>query len=428
MSLLTNAFSSFNQATQTLRESYQTLKYQIARLNKELAESNEKLNRKVEELNRTRNYLNNILDSMTEGLIALNYKGEITLLNKTAEIISGYKSNEVLGLSYQQLFGRGNRAFSSILEKSLREKKSLMGERKFYTPNKSLLLEVSTNPINNKKGEIEGILAVFRDISIIKELQEEIRRKERLAILGEMATTIAHEIRNPLSGIEGFALLLKENLKDGLKEKKWIDNVVRGTRSLNSLLTNLLDFTHPIKPNFHQIEIKKVIEESLLFITQKIQEEKLNIQIEKRLPSGSIKINGDSILLKHAFLNLLLNATQAISEKGKITISINKKVHSCLRSRKFFKEWEGDYILAKSFEDIYINFSDTGCGISSEEKKKICQPFYTTKSKGCGLGLAITQRIIQNHGGMIKVDSKKDKGSTFTVILPCWQEVRREKV
>jgi len=94
MSLLTNAFSSFNQATQTLRESYQTLKYR-----------NEKLNRKVEELNRTRNYLNNILDSMTEGLIALNYKGEITLLNKTAEIISGYKSNEVLGLTNSSLGG-----------------------------------------------------------------------------------------------------------------------------------------------------------------------------------------------------------------------------------------------------------------------------------------------------------------------------------
>ena len=416
--LLAIAFHNFNQATQSLEESYQTLKDEIAHLNKKLAETNRELTRKVEELSRIHSYLSNILDSMMEGLIAINPQGKISIFNRAAQEITSQPREKVLGSSYQKVFGDKNRAFTHLLKKTLKDRKPLMAERKFYRENEVVPLEIATNPIKRKDREIEGALAVFRDISAIRKLQEEIQHKQRLAMLGQMAASVAHEIRNPLSAIEGFALLLKDTFREDTKKSQWANNIVKGTRNLNNLVSNLLNFARPLKVNFQQIQIKEIIENSLSFAFQRIGEEKPNIQIKKEIPTQPIKIIADPELLEQAFLNLILNAIQSMANEGKLTISVDKQVYLHPSPHEFFREWEGDYILTKSYGEVHIRFSDTGCGISKEEMKKIFHPFYTTKAKGCGLGLTITQRIIQSHGGGIKVESKEGKGTTFTIYLP----------
>jgi len=403
--LLTRAFHDFNQATQSLRQSYQALKKEAESLNKKLAETNEELTRKVRELGSIRNYLNNILDSMASGLIAIDQGGKITIINQAAEAITTYRANEVLGFSYEKVFGQKNLSFTSLIKKTLQGGTSLMEEGVFYGREENIPLEIVTNPIRDEKKRMEGVLAVFQDLSAIRRLQKEIEEKNRLALLGEMAANVAHEIRNPLSGIEGFALLLKRTFPEDKKKQEWTDNIIEGTRNLNRLVTRLLDFARPLRLNLQVVELKEIIENVLSFLSQRIREEKANVEIKTEFLPHPIKVRGDSDLLKQAFLNLMLNAVQALSGRGKLIIRTS--LVCCPH-----------YSLSGSQREAEVIFSDSGCGISAEDRKKIFHPFYTTKAKGCGLGLAITQRIIRSHRGNIRMESKKGKGSTFTVRLP----------
>ena len=427
MDLLTSAFENFTQATETLKKSYKALQQKIARLNSELSETNKALSRKVTELNKVRTYLNNILDSMMDGLVAIDSEGKITILNRAAERITGYRAKKILGLSYEVAFGKENEDFVSILRKTFREKRPMVGEKPFFSQNKSIFLEVITNPIAGPENKMEGVVVVFRDISMLKHLKEEIRRKEKLAILGEMAASIAHEIRNPLSGIEGFALLLKESLKEDEERKNWIDNIVKGARSLNNLVTSLLNFSRCPRVNLQYVVIDKLIESILSFIQQKIQKEKRNIHIVKEFPPQPVEMIADPDMLKQAFLNLAINAIEAMPGGGKLRISIKKKNYPEYEPHQFVREIDGDYTLTTSCGEVCVEFSDTGCGISPEEKKKIFRPFYTTKSKGCGLGLAIVQQIIHSHWGDIKVKSKPGQGTTFVLTLPLINDLREIK-
>jgi len=425
MDLLACAFQNFSQATETLRKSYRALQQKIAELNSELSEVNKTLSKKVAELHKVRTYLNNILDSMMDGLIAVDLEGKITIFNKAAERVTGYRAKEVLGQPYGVVFGKENEDFVSILRKTLQKKRPLVGERPFFSRNKSIFLEVIINPVGDPEDKMEGALVVFRDISVLRYLKDEIRRKEKLAILGEMAASIAHEIRNPLSGIEGFALLLKESLREDEEKKSWIDNIVKGARSLNNLVTSLLNFSRPINLNFQSVVVDRLIESVLSFIQQKIQKEKLNIQIITEFPSQPVEMVADPDLLKQVFLNLAINAVEAMSEGGKLTVCLKKKDHPEIH--QFIREMEGDYTFTTSCGEVCVKFSDTGCGISPEEEKKIFRPFYTTKSKGYGLGLAIVQQIIQSHGGRIRVKSKPGEGTTFILNLPLINDLRELK-
>jgi len=417
--LLTDAFNTFTQATKKLRESYQNLKNQVAILNKELARTNEKLTQKIEELNKTKKYLNNILDSMVEGVIAIDSNERISIFNHSAEILTNRKVERVLGMPLSEVLKKKNEPFVFILRKTLKEGKSFIGQKEFYLDkDKVISLEVTTSLIKNEKeGRVEGALMVFRDISPLRKLKEKIEHQNRLVILGEMAATVAHEIRNPLSGIEGFALLLKNSLKNG-KEREWVNHIVKGTRNLNSIVNNLLNFAHPLRPSFQEVEVRKVMEAIFPFIFEKIREKKLQIHIHKYFPSEPIKIYADPDLLKQCFLNLMLNAVQSISKKGEISITIEKNFPSYRTPCKLLREWKGNYFISNSCGDVYIKVSDTGCGIPPEDKKKIFSPFYTTKPEGTGLGLAITQKIIESHGGDIEVESTVNKGTIFMVRLP----------
>lgn len=413
--ILTVAFRDFTQATQSLKASYQVVKSQVARLNEELAEVNEELNQKIRELSRTRNYLNNTLNSMMNGLIGIDLQEKITIFNQAAEIITSYKAEKVVGLPHQNIFTHKNQFFTSLFKKTLQERKSLIEERIFYRFNQRVPLEIITNPVQDREGKIEGVLAVFRDLSLVKKLQEEIRDKEGLAVTGEMAASVAHEIRNPLSGIEGFALLLKDALREK-KQKEWADNIIEGARNLDNLVTNLLNFARPVRPDFQEIEPARIIEDILPFAFQEAEKKKIDLKVVKRFIAQEIRIKGDADLLKQAFLNFMLNSIQAMVNKGRLTITIKQTNFSCIN--EFLREGKGDYLLTKSSRQILIEFSDTGCGISPEEKKKIFRPFYTTKKKGYGLGMSITRRIIQSHAGTVQVESEKGKGTTFTVIFP----------
>jgi len=228
-------------------------------------------------------------------------------------------------------------------------------------------------------------------------LREKAERNLRLAAVGEMAARMAHELRNPLGSIELFAGLLKQNLADVPEKQQWAVHISSAVSSMDYALTNLLLFTGKPLPSFKYHDLPRVIEEARIFslpllIQNNIQ---VNIEMEKIIKP----VICDESLLKQVFLNLIINAVDAMPNGGMLNIT-------------------GEPRVIHSSEKVKIEISDTGTGISEKIRSRIFDPFFTTKNKGTGLGLSIVHNAIQAHEGSIEVNSSKNKGTTFTIMLP----------
>ena len=228
---------------------------------------------------------------------------------------------------------------------------------------------------------------------ILFQTEEQLRRADRLSALGELSAGMAHEIRNPLGSIKGAVEILRDDYGPEDAKYEFIQILLKETDRLNHIVQEFLGFARPKQPEFQQADLNAAIE-SVLALTA-LEAKKTGVKVEKRLdPSIGIR-SLDMSLLRQAFLNLVLNAIQAMDNGGVLTVV------SALR---------GDL--------LEITVADSGRGISEENRKKLFTPFFTTKKNGTGLGLAITYRIIENHRGTIDVASEPGKGTTFTVKIP----------
>jgi signal transduction histidine kinase len=228
---------------------------------------------------------------------------------------------------------------------------------------------------------------------ILFQTEEQLRRADRLSALGELSAGMAHEIRNPLGSIRGAAEILKDDYAPDAPKREFIQILIKETDRLNRIVQEFLDFARPKQPEFQPADLNEVIESVLTLVAQEAR--KANVKVEKRLDPSIGKRSLDTGLLKQAFLNLVLNAIQAMPAGGALA------VESALRNNV-----------------VEVKVSDTGTGIAEENLKKLFSPFFTTKKNGTGLGLAITYRIVRNHKGDIDVESGPGKGTTFTVRIP----------
>ncbi|MEA3279548.1 MAG: ATP-binding protein [Thermodesulfobacteriota bacterium] len=234
---------------------------------------------------------------------------------------------------------------------------------------------------------------------------EEAIRNDRLTAMGEMAVKIAHEIRNPLGSIELFATILKKELDDFEELKTLAEHISSGVQSINNIISNLLMFMRPEQmPDFKPVDICNILDDSLFFSRHVIKSNS-SIEVIKRYASTSLMMPGDSELLKQMSLNIILNAIQAMPDGGTLRVLCIKVANA---------NDDND----KERNCVEIRFADTGTGISKEDMPKIFDPFFTTKKKGTGLGMSIVNNIINVHGGMIKINSSKSKGTECIVTLP----------
>jgi signal transduction histidine kinase len=228
---------------------------------------------------------------------------------------------------------------------------------------------------------------------ILFQTEEQLRRADRLSALGELSAGMAHEIRNPLGSIKGAVEILKDDYRPDEAKYEFIQILQKETDRLNHIVQEFLGFARPKQPEFQFADLNKAIESVLTLTAQEAK--KAGVKVDKRLDPSIGKRSLDAGLLKQAFLNLILNAIQAMPGGGVLS------VESGLRG-----------------DAIEVTIGDTGIGISEENRKKLFSPFFTTKKNGTGLGLAITYRIIQNHRGTIDVKSEQGKGTMFTVKIP----------
>lgn len=328
-------------------------------------------------------YNENILQSVPSGVVSIDNAMKIKSINQSAEKTLGIKSDDVIGRDYAGVFDEPLRGI-------LTENKTITrGEYPYVTrDNRHIWLGVTTSLLKNASNEKIGFIIVFTDLTDVKALQVQVELKKRLTQLGEMSAGIAHELRNPMSVIAGYAKLLSRKVEAA--NKATVNAILTEIESMDRIISEFLAFAKPTDLNRAPVNLKNIIEETAAAAISDRPGIKVSFKVET-----PVSVMGDEILLRQAFTNLFINAAEAMHEGGNLDIEI------------------------AGFNDkIEINIQDTGSGIPEEIRQKIFLPFYTTKEKGIGLGLAIVQKIIVSHGGSIEVDSREGRGTTFRITLP----------
>ena len=332
-----------------------------------------------------------IIHSIDSGLLTLNSDGMITTFNRAAEVIAGFDREEVLGESLSNVF-------PDVIEHiavsdTSREKQPYRYEMEFKRKDGSVgYLGFSMSSLEEPGGRSVGKLLIFQDLTPFKNMEDHVKRVEKLAAVGEMAAGIAHEIKNPLASMSGSIQMLKTSVDVTPVAKKLMDIVLRETDRLNSLANDFLLFARPRSDKTEPVEISSAIGDTLeLFREDGILENRITV-VPDLAPEAWTEM--DSEHARQIIWNLLLNAAEAIDGSGTIHV----------------------YSVAEK-DMVQVVVRDDGCGMSDEAISKVFDPFYTSKTHGTGLGLSIVYRLLESYNGQLDVQSRQGQGTTFTVYL-----------
>jgi PAS domain S-box-containing protein len=356
----------------------------------------------TQEIERLRNFNESIMQSISSGLILVDNHGVISYINRAAENILGYVSEEVIGRSFDTLH--------------LREKRNLIGipydhsgdidTRREGNIRRKDGVDIPTgftvSDHLDTRGNKIGEIVIFRDLANVYKMQEEILRVDRLVSLGEISSGIAHEIRNPLAGIKTTAQAMGEEMDENDSKREYLRRITQEIDRLNDLLKMFFSFAKPQKPNLAFCNIKDVVNEITPLLVKDLADR--GITFVERYDAVLPRVKVDLNQMHQVFLNLFLNAIQAMQNGGELRIEAEPLFSRSLGNPN------ADY--------VQVRISDTGQGIPSSTLSKIFDPFFTTKAKGVGLGLSISYQIIKKHGGTIRVESQERRGTVFFVTLP----------
>ncbi|MZG54779.1 MAG: PAS domain-containing protein [Nitrospinae bacterium] len=403
---------AFNEVTAQLQNSYDELQERVKKLDLELSDKNEELEKNLAEKERVKNYLNDILESQTNGVIVVDRKGIITTYNKTAGTLTGIKPRGCLGKTLEEVFP----LFGPIVTRLGNNRGETISEDKDIRSanGEDLHVRVSASPVWDNHGGQIGTILILQDMTEFRRMEEFAQRNQRLREMGEMAAGIAHEIRNPLGSIELFASLLIKDLEGDTEKENLVKHIQAGVQNMDRIISTLLLFAKSAQPSRQQCDINSLLTECLEGINNvRIPE---NINVIRKYGQGTLLANGDRELLRQVFPNLINNAVQAMPDGGVLSLITEKSSVSASPENGSTKR-----------QYISVTVTDTGLGMSPDNLVKIFNPFFTTKDKGTGLGLAISHNIIKAHQGTIDAVSEEGKGTSFTVKIPCWDEGFDEK-
>lgn len=395
IALLQQTFENFNKATAELQYAYARLEERFANLNKELEEKNAELVKTVHDKERTKNYLQNILESLINGVIVTDLDGKIQTMNHCAEMFVGTGQTNVAGQHVSILFE--DIVVSDWPTINLTE--YFKGESGNKVKINGRTLEIFCSPFKAPGGTTIGNVFVLRDITRIEKLEDMAKRTEKFVAMGELAANIAHEIRNPLGSIELFASLLLKNLQEK-KDRERVVHIISSVKNVDNKISNLLMFTRKQSPEMKRIDLHQILGEVIEFSEQIMEQGGINIAVE--YAGHHACIDGDADMIKQVFLNIILNAQQAMPDGGMLGI---KTITS-----------SGEIPTEASGVEIF--FQDSGPGIPEENLSRIFDPFFSTKQGGAGLGLAIVHNIVSQHNGAVNVENSLAGGAIVNLSFP----------
>jgi two-component system nitrogen regulation sensor histidine kinase GlnL len=346
-----------------------------------------------------------ILASLEEAVIVVDAEGKISFFNQAAEALTGLAAFQFQGRSYVELF-RSDRWLLDIARVSLPpQQTAAQGEGELSTrrgPPAPVSLSVS--PLVDPAGRSTGAILLLRDLTLRKEIEEDLRRSDRLAMLGTLAAGLAHEVKNPLGGIKGAAQLLKRDLPQVPEAHPYADVIVREADRLNLLIEQLLDLCRPVRLRLAPVNVHELLDDVLLL--EQAAPHGATVAIKKRYDPSLPPVAGDRDQLTQVFLNLTRNALEALDGRGHLTVTTRMETDFHVREQG---RERGSF--------IWVDIEDDGPGILADLLPHIFSPFFTTKNNGTGLGLATCYRIVREHGGLIRVDNRIGAGATFKVSL-----------
>lgn len=383
-----------------------------SKIPKEWLEEQAKLYEKYKVVERVYKFYRNIIQNMSSLLICIDMNGSITFLNANAGSTLGYEVEELLGRNLVDLFADPDKTGKMLDLILIPNKRFESKEVKLVSKDgHQIPIGFSTSPLVEKEQQI-GVIITFRDLTEINLMRKQVERMDRLATLGELATGIAHEVRNPLGGIKTAAQVLEESFEEHDRRIELVSRIVREIDRVNNLLTDFFKFAKPIKPSRDYCDVESIIDGIYLLLAAQMNTRGIRFKEEF---SGVIpKIFADVHQIEQVFMNIMLNAIQAMPNGG----DLNVKVYTTtLGDQGGHHPWSEE-TFDKKLPFVAVDISDTGSGIPRENLERIFNPFFTTKSEGMGLGLSICTRLVAENNGNIFVDSEPGRGSRFTVILP----------
>jgi two-component system sensor histidine kinase HydH len=344
-------------------------------------------------LDRMKTYTENVVESMADGLISIDREGKIVTLNRQAGEILGSGRERLEGMKITSVLGEGiGRILGSM------EGQALVRDREMdiHTDKSGRIpLSLSVAPLKDETGQEMGSVLLIKDMREIRDLQEKVHRSERLASLGRLAAGVAHEIRNPLSSIKGFAQYFVKRFSGHDEEQGYASVMVKEVDRLNRVITDLLDFAGPKEPRREPQSLETIAEQAVKLLTPDLEARKVEVvrEYEPDLPAVSV----DRDRISQVFINLLLNALESMEAGGEIRIGLRR---------------------CGPPPAVEASIADTGAGIPEGDLEKVFEPFFSGKKKGTGLGLAIVHQIIESHRGDIRVESRPGEGTVFRIRLP----------
>lgn len=346
-------------------------------------------------LSRVKALSDSLIEHMPVGIVAIDSDERVMVFNDTAEKLLGRTSTEVIGKPSSEILPPPCMDMLRELgkERPIVEKELVcaVGE------GRTVPLEVIAAVLRDDEGALIGRIALVRDLSELQHLRSEVERSQRLAAVGSLAAGVAHEIRNPLSSLKGFATYFRQRYGGVPDDVKIADIMIQEVDRLNRVISELLEFSRPMELKRTKKDLADIVRHTLGTIEGQLRDKGICVKADMSpgLPEAAI----DPDRMTQVFLNLFLNAMAAMDREGILSVGVARQDGRTLR----------------------VSVSDTGTGIRKEDLGRVFDPYFTTKSSGTGLGLAIVHRIVEAHGGEIRLESESGKGTTFTILLPIEQ-------
>jgi signal transduction histidine kinase len=348
-------------------------------------------------------FFRDMVTSMRNGVIAITREGYVAVLNAIAcQVLNIPVKASNLGSHYSEVL-QSSPEILRILGTAFESE---------YLPNraemrlaKGTVIGYTLSLIRDDEGRTTGAALFFKDLTRVEQIEERERLRDRLAALGEMAAAIAHEVKNPLAGIEVMAGLLKRRLAQQADAQSMLNDIINEAKMANAIVLEVLEFVRPIRLQMEQVSLSRVLQDALYMADNLVEkgQTKVSLQIPDDLPA----IEGDPGQLRQLFTNLVANAYEALGGRGAIAVT----VHAPADDRGSIDQPPGT-------RSIAVDVTDNGPGVPEDSRDRIFSPFFTTKPRGSGLGLAIVRKIVDAHDGRITLSVPPAGGTRFRVALP----------
>jgi two-component system sensor histidine kinase AtoS len=397
--------SGFDEIS-ALAVSFNHMAAQLFEQRRALENAHHELRRRFDELEDVKRYTENILASLTNGIVTVDLEGRVVTLNAAAEMLTGFFVGEVTGHYCTELFAQTPEIGEMLME-TLASRVPIAGVSLVLKRRSGVTLpiDVSTAPLKGAEGKDLGVVAVLRDVTLVRDLEGQLRRSDRLAALGNLAAGLAHEIKNPLTSVLTFSRHVSRRFDDAHFRERFQRVVPRELERINGILERLLELARPAPATFTRIPLAPLVDRAVDLFANQIEASQVLVTRDYARDLAPVAVDEESVY--RAVINVVGNALDAMPSGGRLGLRL-----------AWAASTEGFRPPRVATRQVLLEVSDTGAGIRMEDAERLFNPFFTTKERGTGLGLAVTHKIIEDHGGMIDFHSTPGGGTTFRIVLP----------